>query len=219
MPRQNRVNPFGELIATSSRGTLMGNRGCLHDAEGQIKRLYAKDAWIFCQLHPAGSSSKEKRPIMSPGKYTELFFLDEATAFAAGHRPCNQCLRCRLEEFRQCWEQGNPEHLPKEGRITVSRIDEVLHQERLNADLHSKQMNKEWLSEVPVGCFVVLEQEDPQPYLVTKHSLIPWSAESYSQWVEQPKRKKVWVLTPPSIMKAIAAGFQPNVHPSILECV
>lgn len=197
----------------------MGNRGCLHDAEGQIKRLYAKDAWIFCQLYPEGRRSTEKRPIMSPGKYTKLFFLDEATALAAGHRPCNQCLKFRLDEFRQYWEQGNPEYLIQDERITVAKIDEILHKERLEADLRTKQMQKAWLKEVPNGCFVVFEEDVEQPYLVTENSLIPWTDEGYRHWEEKSNRKKVWVLTPPSIVKAIAAGFQPNVHPSILACV
>jgi hypothetical protein len=219
MPRQNRVTPFGELIATSARGTLMGNRGRLHNPEGQIKRLYEKKAWIFCQLHFSVNGTLHKRTLMRPNSYTELFFLDEATALAAGHRPCNYCLPARLEEFCNCWEQGNPEYLSGSSHITVAKIDEILHQERLEASSRTKQMYKEWLKDVLNICFIVFKEDAEQPYLVAESSLIPWTDEGYGHWEEKSNRKKVWVLTPPSIVKAIAAGFHPNVHPSILACV
>jgi hypothetical protein len=87
MPRQNRVTPFGDIIATPDRGTLMGNRGVLHDGEGRIRRMWQVKRWIVCVLE----FRSRKRTVMTPGRYTELFFLDEATALAAGHRPCAEC--------------------------------------------------------------------------------------------------------------------------------
>src|SRR6202451_2054834 len=100
--RQNRVTPFGDLVATPERGTFMGNRGVLHDAEGRIKRVWQLKRWIVCVLEFRG----RKRQVMTPGRYTELFFLDEATALAAGHRPCAECRRQRFNAFRDAWKPG-----------------------------------------------------------------------------------------------------------------
>ena len=95
-PHQNRVDPFGRLVADPVRGAWFGNRGCLHDDEGQIRRFHSGRRWIYCRLEFKG----RQRELLQPGRYTELFFLDEATAFAAGHRPCAECLRDRFNEFR-----------------------------------------------------------------------------------------------------------------------
>ena len=121
MPRQNRVTPFGEIVASSARGTLMGNRGCLHDASGRIVRQTRVNAWIYCLLEFKG----RHRAVMSPGKYTELFFLDEATALAAGHRPCFECQRPRAEEFMRCWGAANARMTAGE-RLRVGIVDTVL---------------------------------------------------------------------------------------------
>ena len=113
MPRQNRVTPFGDIVAVPARGMFMGNRGCLHDASaqltGRIVRPYRLTNWIYCVLSFKG----RHRQVMSPGRYTELFFLDEATALAAGHRPCAECQRGRYNEFMRCWAAGNPELVGK----------------------------------------------------------------------------------------------------------
>ena len=102
VPLQNRVDPWGRLIADRARGSLMGNRGVLHDADQQIRKSHALKRWIICQLEFKG----RRRQIMQPGQYTELFFLDEATALAAGHRPCAECQRERFNEFRTAWTAG-----------------------------------------------------------------------------------------------------------------
>src|SRR5438270_7491040 len=99
MPRQNRVTPFSSLIATRERGHWLGNRGCIHDESGRIRRLYQTRRWIICLLRYKG----KHRELMQPGRWTELFFLDEATALAAGHRSCADCQRARYEEFRSLW--------------------------------------------------------------------------------------------------------------------
>src|SRR5262245_6485047 len=123
MPRQNRVTPWGEIVAMPERGTLMGNRGLLHDAEGQIMRPWRERRWIICLLDFKG----RRRSVMSPGLYTELFFLDEATALAAGHRPCAECRRERFNAFRDAWLKGNGGAAP----VTAPDIDRRLHEERL----------------------------------------------------------------------------------------
>src|SRR6516162_1328107 len=104
MPRQNRVTPFGELIETPERGTFMGNRGVLHDAAGHGRRAWQMKRWLVCVLDFRG----RKRPVMTPGRYTELFFLDEATALAAGHRPCAECRHIRFIAFCNAWGRGHP---------------------------------------------------------------------------------------------------------------
>ena len=108
MTLQNRVTPFGEIVAVAARGTLMGNRGCLHDSERRIVKSSARVAWVTCRLEWQGM----QRQIMAPGKYTELFFLDEATALAAGHRPCFECRRqdaLRRLAAGQIWQRGKTE--------------------------------------------------------------------------------------------------------------
>jgi hypothetical protein len=125
MPRQNRVNPFGEIIATPERGTFMGNRGVLHDDEGRIRRKWQGKRWIVCVLEFRG----RKRKVMTPSRYTELFFLDEATALAAGHRPCAECRRERFTSFCCAWQQAHPQ---KGGsQSSAFDIDACLHAERV----------------------------------------------------------------------------------------
>src|ERR1700744_4016889 len=118
MPRENRVTPLGHLIATPARGTMMGNRGVLHDDVGRIRRLWALKRWIVCVLEFRG----RHRTVMSPGRYTELFFLDEATAFAGGFRPCAECRHRRYVDFRDAWKTTA-------GRPSAVEIDERLHRE------------------------------------------------------------------------------------------
>ncbi len=129
MPRQNRVNPFGEIIATQDRGMFMGNRGVLHDQEGRIQRAWQGKRWLVCVLEFRG----RKPQVMSPGHYTELFFLDEATALAAGHRPCAECRRERFNAFRDAWRLAEDSHPP-----TADEIDNRLHAERLTLPSGSK---------------------------------------------------------------------------------
>ena len=123
MPRQNRVTPLGALIATPERGLVYGNRGCLHDGHGAIRRLYATSRWIACQLEFRG---RHRAALMAPGRYTELFFLDEATALAAGHRPCAECRRADYNRLTQIWNTLHPE------QAGADAIDGQLHGERLD---------------------------------------------------------------------------------------
>ena len=131
MPRQNRVTPWGDIIATPARGTLMGNRGCLHDATGRLlrNRKAGYNGWIYCLLEFNG----RHRQIMAPGRYTELFFLDEVTALAAGHRPCYECQRSRYNEFMQRWAEANKGLLGGE-KLSAPLVDAVLQKERMGPD-------------------------------------------------------------------------------------
>src|SRR5271165_2223057 len=129
MLRQNRVTPFGDIIAAPDRGTFMGNRGVLHDAEGRIKRAWQVKRWLVCVPEFRG----RKRQVMTPGRYTELFFLDEATALAAGHRPCAECRHARFLAFCNAWKTAHPGH-DTSPRPTADQIDCRLHSERLASD-------------------------------------------------------------------------------------
>src|SRR5262245_29592323 len=131
MPLQNRVTPLSELIADPARGLVYGNRGCLHDGEGRIRRRYNGRRWIACRLQFKGW---HRAPLLQPGKFTELFFLDEATAFAAGHRPCALCRRGDYDRFTELWAALHP------GKVGADAIDLQLHAERVapgtRAQLH-----------------------------------------------------------------------------------
>ena len=205
MPRQNRVTPFGELIATPARGTLMGNRGCLHDAEGRIRRAFVGDRWIICVLQ----FKERRRSVMTPGRYTELFFLDEATALAAGHRPCAECQRERYLTFRRCWtaERGGADRAP-----AVADLDAILHTERLDAQ--RRQRTHEVPDPgVPDGVMVV--DDDGRPCLVHQGRLLGWTPAGYDRPEVRPRRLQA-VLTPPSIVAAIRQGYPVGVHPSAI---
>jgi hypothetical protein len=206
MPRQNRVTPRGELIAVPERGTFMGNRGVLHDKEGQIKRLWQVKRWLICVLEFRG----RHRAIMTPGSYTELFFLDEATALAAGHRPCAECRRVRFNDFCHSWLVGGNEPSAAR-RPTVAEIDDQLHVERLIPH-RSKRRYEACLDDLPNGVFVQMAEEEEQAFLLWDDRLLAWSPGGYQQ--RRPRRKglAVSVLTPRSTVATIQAGYVPEVH-------
>jgi hypothetical protein len=206
MPRQNRVTPFGILIATPARGTLTGNRGCLHDEHGQIRRSYQGRRWIICLLEFKG----RRRAIMQPGHYTELFFLDEATALAAGHRPCAECQRDRFNLFREFWAKGNPE-LANAVRPTAARIDAVLHHERTAIDLEQRGLYHP-LGDLPDGAFAAPDEQTA--YLVLDQRLWRWKPDGYQRTTAGISDAPLRVLTPTSIVRALSAGYPVNIHPS-----
>lgn len=205
MPRQNRVTPFSDIIATPARGSLMGNRGCLHNDRGEITRLYRGKRWIICQLEFKG----RQRTIMSPGKYTELFFLDEATALAAGHRPCAECSRERFKMFVSIWAEANSQ-LTSGGKISVGIIDNILHNERITS-ARQKVTYLQQLALLPNGSFITLEN-DEQPYLVLEDALLAWHPEEYGQRITRPDTELVRVLTPRSTVRTLAQGYQAKIH-------
>lgn len=210
MPRQNRVTPDGQLIATTARGLFMGNRGILHNDNQEIVKPFAHKAWIICRL----SFKERRRAVMQPGNYTELFFLDEATALAAGHRPCFECRRAEAEAFRAAWLTGNPQY--NFGRsVKAGELDKILHEERLTKAYYIKDRQKKTytavLNTLPNGTFI-LRQE--RPFLLWEDHLLPWSPDGYGSPQPQPRGVQVEVLTPSSTVAALAQGYAPALHES-----
>jgi hypothetical protein len=205
MARQNRVTPLGELIATPARGLVYGNRGCLHDASGQIRRRYAGKRWIGCRLEFKGW---HRSALMQPGKFTELFFLDEATAFAAGHRPCALCRREDYVRFGEIWRLLHPE------QVGADAMDAQLHEERLVAGTTERRRHDAAGHELPDGAFVL---RDGEPWLVLGDELRRWTPGGYTERVSRPRRGRVELITPPSLAFVLVAGWQgvvPLLHPS-----
>jgi hypothetical protein len=196
VPLQNRVTPLGELIAHPARGLVYGNRGCLHDEHGRIRRRYNGKRWIACRLEFRGW---QRSPLLQPGKFTELFFLDEATAFAAGHRPCALCRREDYVRF-----------LKIVGARGADAIDARLHEERL---LRRREAN---FADLPDGSFVLVGEA---PWLVRGDSLLRWTPAGYADRARRPTGAAT-LLTPPSLVSVLAHGWSPAVpllHPSAAQ--
>jgi hypothetical protein len=157
MARQNRVTPFGEIVAVSERGKVMGNRGLLHDRAGQIRRPWQVKRWLLCRLEFRG----RRRVVMAPGRYTELFFLDEATGLAAGHRPCFECRRSSFAAFADACRSGNVGI----GRPRASAIDERLHADRVGPG-RSKRTFRAAVADLPDGVFVTFEEGGERAHLL-----------------------------------------------------
>lgn len=201
MPRQNRVTPTGDLISTPHRGTLLGNRGVLHDAEGTVIRHSQHRRWLICTLTYRG----RRRIIMQPNRYTELFFLDETVALAAGHRPCAKCRRRRYDWYRDSWAGAvNRSLVP-----TANAIDDALHLERTTQRGGSPRRERH-PEELPDGVHVLV---DGSSWLVHRAALIRWTPAGYDRRRSFPASPAI-VLTPPSTVAAIAAGYTPEPHPS-----
>jgi hypothetical protein len=195
VPLQNRVTPMSELVATPARGLVYGNRGCLHDASGRIRRLYSTRRWIACRLEFRGW---HRAPLMQPGRYTELFFLDEATALAAGHRPCALCRRADYDRAMAVW-----------GGVGADAIDARLHDERLAG---RERRTHPAAAELPDGAFVL---RDGEPWLVRGVELLRWTAAGYED--RAPRRGDEPLLTPPSLVELLRRGWSgavPLLHPS-----
>ena len=209
MALQNRVTPFGEIVPISARGTLMGNRGCLHNAQRQLVRTQAsRKDWVTCRLQ----FKDRRRPLMSPGKYTELFFLDEATALAAGHRPCNVCRPERLALFKQSWAVGVL--LAPGARLLVGQIDSVLHQDRVGSKRAQCRFAAR-IGELPDGAMVQLGGEVGIARLMWRGRLFTWTAEGYQEPQSVDADTEVIVLTPACTVKVLAAGYVPEVHATV----
>ena len=206
--RQNRVNPLSELIATPARGLVYGNRGCLHDDEGAIRRRYNGRRWISCQLR---FKDWKRSRLLQPGKFTELFFLDEATAFAAGHRPCALCRRADYNRFVETWQTLHP------GQTGADPIDLELHGERVDPETRGQRHHDAALDDLPDGTFVL---HDDAPHLVLGESLLAWTAAGYSTRIARRPGRRVRVVTPPSLVAVLHTGWEslvPVVHPSAFD--
>jgi hypothetical protein len=203
MPRQNRVTPTADIIATPHRGMFTGNRGIIHDpATKTLTRRWASRAWLTCVLEFRG----RRRNVMGGRSWTELFFLDEATALAAGHRPCFFCRREDANRFRGTWEEGNGVE-----RALAREIDAVLHRERLagrQKRLHALPMP---LQQLPDGAML---QEGAESYLVVQGRALKWSPGGYCK--AQHELQDAMLLTPPSTLCALSAGYRPVLHPSAI---
>jgi hypothetical protein len=207
MPLRNRVDPWGQLHAVPARGTLLGNRGIIHNRAREIVAPWRTKAWITCQLEWQG----RRRTVMQPGTWTELFFLDEASAFASGHRPCAYCRRARFTEFKTAWLAANPAVLPS-ATPRITEIDNVLHRERTRRG-GGKVTYEETLPTLPDGVMVEI---DGVAYLVWRQQLLQWSFAGYAQSETSWRPEQiVRVLTPASIVRMFRDGFRPEVHKSV----
>lgn len=197
MPLQNRVDPFGELFATPARGTMFGNRGGkFHtDEKGLTSRRWASRQWICCVLKFKG----RQRNVWGR-YYTELFFLDEVTALAAGHRPCFECRRKDAVEFAMRFPGG---------RVSAPVMDDVLHAERL--DGKSKRIHRRNIDTLPDGAMIAV---DGEAYAVRGKRLLRWSPRGYKGAKPRPRGVTVDVLTPPSMLTVLKAGYHPQWHRS-----
>lgn len=207
MPLQNRVTPKGEIIADKAKGMFMGNRGILHSADQTLgKRRWTHQGWVTCAL----SFGERKRTLMSPGRYTELFFLDEAVSFAAGHRPCGECRKADLQRFRQAREKAYADE-----PSSITQIDRQLHKARVDPRTRSQIRSQASISELPDGVFVCLRNE-ARPCLIQGPWLFPYTPAGYCAPIPRPSGETVAVLTPrPSVM-IMAKGYQPAIHPSAI---
>lgn len=181
----------------------MGNRGVLHDDAGNIRRAWQVKRWLLCLLEFRG----RHRTPMAPGHYTELFFLDEATGLAAGHRPCFECRRQRFLAFQEAWPAGR-------GKIsTAGEVDDRLHAERVGVHKNKKTFTAR-LGDLPDGVFVQRLASPDEAYLLWAGSLLHWSPGGYQEKVARRRSEEVLVLTPKSTVVAIRVGYVPDVHSS-----
>ena len=201
MPLQNRVTPTGDIIATPERGLFIGNRGIIHDPATRtlLRKRWSTPAWLTCVCEFRG----RRRRVMVTRSWTELFFLDEATAFAAGHRPCFYCRRDDANRFRSAWEHGNSAK-----DLLAREIDAVLHRERLASGrrLHPLPMP---IGKLPDGAMV---QDGDDSLLIVRGRALLWSPGGYRRTERAPGEAKL--LTPPSTVRAFIAGYRPVLHPS-----
>lgn len=201
MPLQNRVTPTGEIVASDHRGTFTGNRGIIHDPATRtlLNKRWSSPAWLTCVCEFRG----RRREVMRRQSWTELFFLDEATAFAAGHRPCFFCRRDDANRFRAAWEQGNGT-----SDLSAKAMDAVLHAERLERGRKRLHPLPRPVDQLPDGTMV---QASGESYLVANGRTLHWSFAGYDR---ADVTDQALLLTPPSTVRAFAAGYRPVLHPS-----
>ncbi|MCX7307034.1 MAG: hypothetical protein NTZ72_03425 [Afipia sp.] len=201
MSLQNRVTPFGDVVSTTHRGRFTGNRGIIHDPATRtlLNRRWSSKAWIICVCEFRG----RRRKVMSRRSWTELFFLDEATAFAAGHRPCFYCRRADAVKFRDAWSKGN-----RSGGVSAKDIDTTLHAERLDHRVRRVHALRMPVLQLPDGAMVA---KGEQSYLVKAGETWLWSFAGYRR--ASLDEQYVKLLTPPSTVRAFRAGYRPVFDP------
>jgi len=203
MPLQNRVTPFGDIVAIEQRGLFMGNRGIIHDPATRtlLRRRWTNKAWIICACEFRGV----RREPMRRRSWTELFFFDEAIALAAGHRPCFFCRRTAARAFAAAWAAAR--RMP---HASAAQIDSVLHAERLRGAEKKIHALREAPRLLPDGATVVLSG---QPYVLAGGQAFRWTPAGY----EKPRalQDADGLLTPPSTVAALRAGFRCTLHPTL----
>lgn len=205
MPLQNRVDPFGNLVAVSARGEFFGNRGILHNQDKVIVSPWKHKSWVTCLLSFKGI----KRELFSPNNYSELFFLDEATALSAGHRPCAHCRRDRYNEFKMLWLTANSES--PDNSLSVAQIDKQLHSERAGENRDKKTFLTAFKN-IAQGTFITIAGN---AYLFWEGALLKWSHHGYVEALDLPgANEEIEVITPYSIVQLFKHGFTPSVHSS-----
>ena len=204
-PLQNRVLPTGEIVSDPARGLLMGNRGCIHRPDRTLgPARWRTKMWISCVL----VWRDVRRDVMPPGRWTALFFLDEATAMAAGHRPCGYCRREDYLAYAGAWQQAAG--LPQ--RLRAGEMDTVLHAERVDSRTRRQRTRPARAGELPDG---VMVRHDGVIGLLTGGRVLPWSIEGYlADPIPVAPGTSVELLTPPSSVAAITVGYRPKLHPT-----
>lgn len=201
MAAPNRVDPFGAIVAIELRGLFLGNRGSIHRGDRQeIARPWQVRRWITCALEHKGWVAPKWRP----GRWTPLFFHDEAVALSAGHRPCSLCRHGDFVRFMDGWEAAFGD------RPRVDPMDARLHAERVDERRAKRRHAMAWPS-LPVGAFVV--DDAGVPALVLRDRLVPWSVAGYGPPIDRPASGDAVVLTPPSTVAVLAHGYTPVLHP------
>ena len=203
MPLQNRVTPFGDIVAIPQKGMFTGNRGIIHDPATRtlLKRRWATKAWLTCVCEFKG----RRRDVMTRRSWTELFFLDEAVALAAGHRPCFFCRREAAEAFRNALALGRAVKLPP-----APEMDAVLHSERLDHGRKRLHGLPGPADELPDGSAISAAGD---AYILARGRAFRWTAKGYEGPLQIPRAEAL--LTPPSMLEALRAGYRPALHPSI----
>lgn len=205
MAHRNRVTPFGEIVADPARGTMLGNRGVIHDAEGRIRRPWSTTRWICCRLEFKGWW----RPVMQPDRWTHLFFLDEAVAIAAGHRPCAECRREAYNAWRAAWMQAHGLDVPPRAEA----MDAVMHPARIDPATRRQRVVPHPAAGLPDGAMVALPDDPGGAWLVLGRGLRRWSPSGYGEGRARPSGT-VGLLTPLPSVAVLAAGYRPLLHPS-----
>jgi hypothetical protein len=206
MPLQNRVTPTSEIIADAARGTLMGNRGILHDTDRRLGGArWRHPHWICCRLR----FKERRREVMAPRRYTELFFLDEATALAAGHRPCCECRREDFRRFQAAWRSAFGA-----GTDAAGAIDRTLHNARIDPRTRRQTRFEATLDDLPAGVFILLADDPRTSLLILADRLLPWRPAGYGRPRPRPAASRCLVLTPRPSVATLQAGYAPAIHPS-----
>jgi hypothetical protein len=207
MPLQNRVTPTSEIVADTARGTLMGNRGILHDARRRLGAArWRHPHWVCCRL----AFKDRRRTVMAPGRYTELFFLDEATALAAGHRPCFACRRADFRMFQAAWRRA----FGARSEPSAAAIDRALHVARIQPRTRRQVRFEASLGALPDGAFVLLPEDPSTPLLIFGDRLLPWRPSGYGRPRSRAGGRRAQVLTPRPTIAVLRAGYAPALHPS-----